>query len=195
MAHFLRNQKLHRVSRIMMLSLSVVFLQSCSHIKKDLEEINSDDTKKEEPGKADRFAFLKSEMREIPKDTVTTESINEELVKTDSDKDVPTSLKSKTEKIPVTALAPKTEKAREPLHFYDDFIILNGDEEVSVNLVFNSAPLLDVIPSFADALGFNFLADSDLKGVVTLNIDQKMTRRRRTPASRRTVPASCSIIR
>ena len=77
MAHFLRNQKLHRVSRIMMLSLSVVFLQSCSHIKKDLEEINSDDTKKEEPGKADRFAFLKSEMREIPKDTVTTESINE----------------------------------------------------------------------------------------------------------------------
>lgn len=177
MAHFLRNQKLHRVSRIMMLSLSVVFLQSCSHIKKDLEEINSDDTKKEEPGKADRFAFLKSEMREIPKDTVTTESINEELVKTDSDKDVPTSLKSKTEKIPVTALAPKTEKAREPLHFYDDFIILNGDEEVAVNLVFNSAPLLDVIPSFADALGFNFLADSDLKGVVTLNIDQKMTRR------------------
>lgn len=177
MAHFLRNQKLHRASRIMMLSLSVVFLQSCSHIKKDLEEINSDDTKKEEPGKADRFAFLKSEMREIPKDTVTTESINEELVKTDSDKDVPTSLKSKTEKIPVTALAPKTEKAREPLHFYDDFIILNGDEEVAVNLVFNSAPLLDVIPSFADALGFNFLADSDLKGVVTLNIDQKMTRR------------------
>lgn len=46
-----------------------------------------------------------------------------------------------------------------------------------LNLVFNSAPLLDVIPSFADALGFNFLADSDLKGVVTLNIDQKMTRR------------------
>lgn len=89
MAHFLRNQKLHRVSRIMMLSLSVVFLQSCSHIKKDLEEINSDDTKKEEPGKADRFAFLKSEMREIPKDTVTTESINEELVKTDSTKMFP----------------------------------------------------------------------------------------------------------
>ena len=53
----------------------------------------------------------------------------------------------------------------------------SGDEEVAVNLVFNSAPLLDVIPSFADALGFNFLADSDLKGVVTLNIDQKMTRR------------------
>lgn len=177
MAHFLRNQKLHRVSRIMMLSLSVVFLQSCSHIKKDLEEINSDETKKEEPGKADRFAFLKGEMREVPKEVGTTESIGEELVRTDSDKNMPATLKGKAEKIPVTALAPKPEKAREPLHFYDDFIILNGDEEVAVNLVFNSAPLLDVIPSFADALGFNFLADSDLKGVVTLNIDQKMTRR------------------
>ena len=76
----------------MMLSLSVVFLQSCSHIKKDLEEINSDDTKKEEPGKADRFAFLKSEMREIPKDTVTTESINEELVKTEKRLKLPGSI-------------------------------------------------------------------------------------------------------
>ncbi len=177
MAYFPQKQKLHRFLRILLLSLSVVFLQSCSHIKKDMEEISSDGTEKEEPGKADRFAFLKSEMREVPKETKSTESIDDELVKTDSDKELPTSLKSKTEKIPVTALTPKPEKAREPLHFYDDFIILNGDEEVTVNLVFNSAPLLDVIPSFADALGFNFLADSDLKGVVTLNIDQKMTRR------------------
>ena len=46
-----------------------------------------------------------------------------------------------------------------------------------MNLVFNNAPLLDVLPSFADALGFNFLADSDLKGNVTLNIDQKMSRK------------------
>ena len=86
-------------------------------------------------------------------------------------------IRKKMEKIPASALQPPAEKPKEPLHFYDDFIMLDGDEEITVNLVFNSAPLLDVIPSFADALGFNFLADSDLKGVVTLNIDQKMTRR------------------
>ena len=141
-------------------------------------EITQDDSeKKEEPGKADRFAFLKTESREISKVRGATESINEELVKTDAERELPSTLKSKTEKIPVTALAPKPETPKTPLHFYDDFVILNGDEEITVNLVFNSAPLLDVIPSFADALGFNFLADSDLKGVVTLNIDQKMTRR------------------
>ena len=167
-----------RIVRIAALSLGVLLLQSCSHLQKDLDEITQDDSeKKEDPGKADRFAFLKTETREISKVRGATESINEELVQTDADKELPSNLKSKTEKIPVTALAPKPETPKTPLHFYDDFVILNGDEEITVNLVFNSAPLLDVIPSFADALGFNFLADSDLKGVVTLNIDQKMTRK------------------
>ncbi|MEI3002308.1 MAG: hypothetical protein V8T86_15650 [Victivallis sp.] len=54
---------------------------------------------------------------------------------------------------------------------------MNGDEEIPVSLVFNSAPLLDVLPAFADVLGFNFVADSDLKGVVTLNLNSNMTRR------------------
>ena len=156
----------------------MLLLQSCSHLQKDLDEITQDTPeKKEEPGKADRFAFLKTETREISKVRGATESINEELVQTNAERELPSNLKSKTEKIPVTALAPKPETPKTPLHFYDDFVILNGDEEITVNLVFNSAPLLDVIPSFADALGFNFLADSDLKGVVTLNIDQKMTRK------------------
>ena len=164
-----------RIVRIAALSLGVLLLQSCSHLQKDLDEITQDDSeKKEEPGKADRFAFLKTETREISKVRGATESINEELVQTDADKELPSNLKSKTEKIPVTALAPKPETPKTPLHFYDDFVILNGDEEITVNLVFNSAPLLDVIPSFADALGFNFLADSDLKGVVTLNIDGRL---------------------
>ena len=172
------NRMMLRIFRIAALSLGVLLLQSCSHLQRDLDEITQDDSeKKEEPGKADRFAFLKTESREISKVIGATESINEELVKTDAERELPSTLKSKTEKIPVTALAPKPETPKTPLHFYDDFVILNGDEEITVNLVFNSAPLLDVIPSFADALGFNFLADSDLKGVVTLNIDQKMTRR------------------
>jgi hypothetical protein len=46
--------------------------------------------------------------------------------------------------------------------FYDDFIALNGDEEIDVSLIFNSAPLLDVLSAFADVLGFNFVADNDI---------------------------------
>ena len=61
--------------------------------------------------------------------------------------------------------------------FYEDFILLNGDEEIAVSLIFNSAPLLDVLSAFADVLGFNFVADSDIKSTVTLNLNSKMTRR------------------
>ncbi len=178
MIDVVQNRMKLRIFRIAALLFGVLLLQSCSHLQKDLDEITQDaPEKKEEPGKADRFAFLKTETREISKVRGATESINEELVQTNAERELPSNLKSKTEKIPVTALAPKPETPKTPLHFYDDFVILNGDEEITVNLVFNSAPLLDVIPSFADALGFNFLADSDLKGVVTLNIDQKMTRK------------------
>lgn len=75
------------------------------------------------------------------------------------------------------AAAPAAGKKTAVKHFYDDFIALNGDEEIPVSLIFNSAPLLDVLSAFADILGFNFVADSDLKGVVTLNINSTVTRR------------------
>jgi len=69
------------------------------------------------------------------------------------------------------------ELSRTPVKFYEDFIALNGDEELDVSLVFNSAPLLDVLSAFGDLLGFNFSADSALTGTVTLNCNSKMTRR------------------
>ena len=141
---------------------------SCSSFEED-EEKNGQ--------KEDRFTFLHKEQTKKPESTAGhSESLQEEQVQPEQQKENK-AIRDKMEKVPKTALQPPPEKPREPLHFYDDFIMLNGDEEITVNLVFNSAPLLDVIPSFADALGFNFLADSDLKGVVTLNIDQKMTRK------------------
>lgn len=141
---------------------------SCSSFEED-EEKNGQ--------KEDRFTFLHKEQTKKPESTAGhAESLQEEQVQPEQQKENKV-IRDKMEKVPETALQPPPEKPREPLHFYDDFIMLNGDEEITVNLVFNSAPLLDVIPSFADALGFNFLADSDLKGVVTLNIDQKMTRK------------------
>ncbi|MBO5724295.1 MAG: hypothetical protein J6S58_05640 [Lentisphaeria bacterium] len=124
----------------------------------------------------DRFQFLKDQEKRY-KHQDKEESISAEQVKEDSSLDMKGKVADKIKAIPAKALSAPPEKAKAPLHFYDDFIILNGEEEMEVNLVFNNAPLLDVLPSFADALGFNFLADSDLRGVVTLNIDQKMTRK------------------
>lgn len=79
--------------------------------------------------------------------------------------------------------------------FYDDFIALNGDEEVDVSLVFNSAKLLDVLSAFADVLGFNFVADNDIGMSVTINLNSKMTRRELWAAFDRMVQmAHCSVL-
>lgn len=61
--------------------------------------------------------------------------------------------------------------------YYEDFILMDGDQSLAVSLVFNSAPVLDVIPAFADVLGFNFVSDAELKNTVTLNINSNMTKR------------------
>ena len=61
--------------------------------------------------------------------------------------------------------------------YYEDFITIDGDEELDVMLTFNSSPLVDTLPAFADVLGFNFTADSDIKNTVTLNLNSRLTRR------------------
>ncbi len=61
--------------------------------------------------------------------------------------------------------------------WYEDLITLDADEMLDVVLTFNSAPLVDTLPAFADILGFNFSADSDLKSTVTVNLNSRMTRR------------------
>ena len=131
----------------------------------------------------DRFAFLRRN-EEHPTATRQTDSSDTEETGADAHKPrVPVNgekLKSLENKKPEEKAKPAAEDAGKksaPKHFYDDFIALNGDEEIPVSLIFNSAPLLDVLSAFADILGFNFVADSDLKGVVTLNINSTVTRR------------------
>ncbi len=61
--------------------------------------------------------------------------------------------------------------------FFEDFILLDADDKVQVSMSFSSAPILDVLSAFADVLEFNFVADSDLKSTVTLNVNSTLTRR------------------
>ena len=61
--------------------------------------------------------------------------------------------------------------------FYEDFILLDADRKIEVSMGFASAPILDVLTAFADVLEFNFVADADLKTLVTLNLNSTMTKR------------------
>ena len=150
-----------------------------SEEKADSKKAEKEKTQEEKD--RERFAFLQEEKarnKARARAGDRPETIEQELVTEEkAPADIVRKQAGQIAKIRTTALEPPKEKPKAALHFYDDFIILNGEEEIEVNLVFNNAPLLDVLPSFADALGFNFLADSDLKGNVTLNIDQKMTRK------------------
>lgn len=126
----------------------------------------------------DRFQFLRRDEMTPHKDA--KEKMSDEEVQAKAPYPHPVS-KEKIKKleqkpIPKARIIPGGSTANAP-RFYDDFIALNGDEEIPVSLVFNSAPLLDVLSAFADVLNFNFIADNDLRGVVTLNLNSNMTRR------------------
>ncbi|MBR2373554.1 MAG: hypothetical protein IKA87_04920 [Lentisphaeria bacterium] len=131
-----------------------------------------------EPEKEDRFKFLRKDEMTSKKDV--KEGMKDEAVDAKAPFPHPVSSEKikKLEKkpIPKSRIIPGGSTANAP-RFYDDFIALNGEEEIPVSLVFNSAPLLDVLSAFADVLNFNFIADNDLRGVVTLNLNSNMTRR------------------
>jgi len=75
----------------------------------------------------------------------------------------------------------QNEKNKEPgarkSRYYEDFILFDADEEIEVSINFTSAPILDVLQAFADILEFNYVADSGLRSVSTVNINSTMTRR------------------
>lgn len=130
---------------------------------------------KEEP--EDRFAFLK-DSPQVPapagkKETQAQEEVPYPDGKTQTD--LGRSLSGVS--YPQGSQPATPAQTGDAPRFFDDLIISNADEEITASLVFNSAPILDVIPAFADILGFNFVADSTLKTNVTLNLNSKMTRR------------------
>ena len=135
--------------------------------------------KKDPPKPEDRYAFLKNE-KPIENTEHKTETMEQEEVRF---KDAATEnthaeqLKELSFPKGKPQLAAKERRSTEAPRFFDDLILTNGDEELTVSLVFNSAPLVDVVPAFADVLGFNFIVDSTIKSTVTLNLNAKMTRR------------------
>lgn len=149
---------------------AMLLLTSCSMLRPDEAE-------KKETATKDRFEFLKkptADEKNSKRESIQEENVSPENIVSDNTNSK--KLDSLTFPNGKKAESKRTGNQRES-RFYDDLILLNGEEEIAVSLVFNSAPILDVLPAFADALGFNFVADSDLKSVVTLNLNAKMTRK------------------
>ncbi len=153
--------------KVVALTVAGLMLSSCAMFRPEEE---ADQQK-------NRFAFLDRQRKETAEHPA--ESQDDEEVKPV----FPAANEQEKKKIDALAsngkkpVPPSNAEWKNQVKYYDDFTLLNGDEELTVSLVFNSAPLLDVLPAFADVLGFNFVADSDLKGVVTLNLNSAMTRK------------------
>ena len=148
--------------------LTIIF-SSCSLFDDADVEKNVKEEKKE-----DRFAFLND--KNAPKITPKKTPEQDEVLYPDNNTNA--ALGDALKRVNKSGgNAKETVKSQEAPRFFDELIVTNGDEEISASLIFNSAPILDVIPAFADILGFNFVADSTLKSTVTLNLNSKMTRR------------------
>ncbi len=162
--------------QLLALLLAAMLMASCNSV----DDEDEDDVAEEE---VDRFEFLHRNEQEIQRESYEDMS-SERVVEPGRPAKSKEALEKKDKKI--SALNRKTEAAppvkklppvTDP-HFYDDFTALNGDEEIPVSLIFNNAPLLDTLSAFADVLGFNFIADPNLKNYsVTINLNSNMTRR------------------
>ena len=142
-----------------------------------LTACQSVDKKPQKKKEIDRFAFLRKDKNIKDKGENYESASAERIQPKDAERPVVEAEKLAKFNWDSPAKTPIAELAKSAPKFYEDFIALNADEELEVSLVFNSAPLLDVLSAFGDLLGFNFVADSDLRGVVTLNLNSKMTRR------------------
>ncbi|MBQ9772895.1 MAG: hypothetical protein IJW23_13825 [Lentisphaeria bacterium] len=147
-----------------------IFFSSCSMfddvvVEKDLKEDKAED----------RFAFLRD--KNAPKPKPMTDTEKDEVAYPGEKPDGKQGNTLAGLNTPRGTGKEEPPKSQEAPRFFDDLIVTNGEEELTASLVFNSAPLVDVIPAFADILGFNFVVDSNLKSTVTVNLNSKMTRR------------------
>jgi len=133
-----------------------------------------------------KFRFLYHDKYEGEDINLLPQSIKEEMISADREttRDLATPEQIDNVETPVLPLKEDEDAVKKPEPFYEDLLFeeeLNGgdggDTEISVNIVFNSAPIMDVIPAFADALGFNFVIDTDIRSFVTLNLNSTMTKR------------------
>ena len=148
------------------------------------DEVGDGEGNKTDPNAKFRFLYHDKYVGEDVK--LEPQAISQEMIVTDREQSRDLATPEQIEAVETPVMPPaKDEKAdKKPEPFYENILFeeeLNGgqggDEEIAVNIVFNSAPMMDVIPAFADALGFNFVIDTDIRSFVTLNLNSTMTKR------------------
>ncbi len=165
-----RRPWLLRGVNVFALSLFVFSMNGCAY----LQSLENPEENKNEP--ENKFDFIERNKAQhyVAPDAGAPDEIgigksadNEKVEQQTKDFNRPTP-KERDDKVKNRDLAPR---------FYEDFIVLDGDQELDVALTFNSTPLVDTLPAFADILGFNFTADSEIRSSVTINLNSRMTRR------------------
>lgn len=130
---------------------------------------------------ADRYNFIRRDRNEEFPDRV--KAIEEEVVMDPDYEEVTNNIayEAKTISVPLakrpTASGQEKEQKITADPFYEDLLLIDDEKEIPVQISLSSAPVIDAMPAFADALGFNFIVDSEIKSVITVSIDSMMTSR------------------
>jgi len=136
---------------------------------------SSTPTKPPQPAKAPEVK-IEPQTAIIKEDQLKSESMQTELVK--SKKNL---IEEKTTAICQTTPKNSTPVAvPTPIDIFDQVFAGkkdDGKETIKVALNFEDSGLGDVIPAFAQPLGFNYVLDSELKGTVTMAVEADMTRK------------------
>ena len=82
----------------------------------------------------------------------------------------------KDDKLSINKTATNEEKKPEA-RFFDKLIADDKGDPIEVAVSFDAANVTDTIPAFAQILKFNYLIDPQVKGVVTMSVNAKMSSR------------------
>ncbi len=174
-------KKPYSLFRVLLAMMVLPLIASCEALP-DLDKEKTDDPD-------EKFDFVKRNNNErykepdkkLPEniDVDTAGKANDDLKKK-ADKLSQSLYEDKYQKTPAEKNAAADHKGKPGARnsrFYEDFILFDADDKVEVSMSFASAPILDVLSAFADVLEFNFVAGSDLRTTVTLNVNSTLTRR------------------
>ena len=174
-------KKPYSLYRVLLATLVLPLITSCEALPDFAKEKTDDPDEKFDFVKRNNSERYKEPDEKLPENVnVDTAGKANDDLKKKADKLSKSPYEDKYKKTPAEKNAAADHKGKpgaRKSRFYEDFILFDADDKVEVSMSFASAPILDVLSAFADVLEFNFVAGSDLRTTVTLNVNSTLTRR------------------
>ncbi|MBR7145424.1 MAG: type II secretion system secretin GspD [Lentisphaeria bacterium] len=174
-------KKSYHAVRLLLAAAVLPFITSCEALPDFGKEKTDDPDEKFDFVKRNNSERYKEPDKKLPENVdVDTSGRNYDGLKKKAEKLSQSPYEGKYDKTPAEKNADADHKGKPGARnsrFYEDFILFDADDRVEVSMSFASAPILDVLSAFADVLEFNFVAGSDLRTTVTLNVNSTLTRR------------------